>query len=247
MLWQEKWLLMYKSLRSFVLCRVISSLQKLGLATAVQMEIGDRAKLHLLLQFSDMPKECRLPPPESWNGQTNEKAGMHPRRYQPGEGQTDMNADVAPRDVVYWWTQQYWVKTWTWWSYRSVPTWTIVWSYSRGRGQFCKGMKKRQGRGSQPAKIPKGTACILILALLRDQLWPSKSKGTEFPSQPASLATDFTTLSDHNPILTLLLCSNAVSGRWQSLIFPLLHARTKAGHYDPTAANTSSCQQFFFA
>lgn len=39
MLWQEKQLLMYKSLRSFVLCRVISSLQKLGLATAVQMEI----------------------------------------------------------------------------------------------------------------------------------------------------------------------------------------------------------------
>lgn len=39
MLWQEKRLLMYKSLRSFVLCSVISRLQKLGLATAVQTEI----------------------------------------------------------------------------------------------------------------------------------------------------------------------------------------------------------------
>lgn len=38
MLWQEKWLLMYTSLHSFVPCNVISRLRKLGLAMAVQTE-----------------------------------------------------------------------------------------------------------------------------------------------------------------------------------------------------------------
>lgn len=80
---------MYKSLRSFVLCSVISRLQKRALAVAVQTETRWR-------QGQAVPPPPVLgdtegmqwpPPPESQKGETNGKVETHPPWSQhPGEG-----------------------------------------------------------------------------------------------------------------------------------------------------------------
>lgn len=36
--------------------------------------------------------------------------------------------DMALSDLVYWWDLVGWVTGWTWWSWRSFGTWTILWS-----------------------------------------------------------------------------------------------------------------------
>lgn len=80
---------MYKSLRSFVLCSVISRLQKRALAVAVQTETRWR-------QGQAVPPPPVLgdtegmqwpPPPKSQKGETNGKVETHPPWSQhPGEG-----------------------------------------------------------------------------------------------------------------------------------------------------------------
>lgn len=80
MLWQEKRLLMYKSLRSFVSCSMISRLQKLGLVTAVQTEMHWRQGRAATPPpvFGHAKAMQWLPPPKSWNSEANGKLEMHP-------------------------------------------------------------------------------------------------------------------------------------------------------------------------